>query len=201
LLAGLVAGAVLVLLATITVTLTHLWDGAAPPPQSGDWWPLLSQRNAWAAIVERVGWSLNETLILPFLLVLGRLLLRRTVPAILAGGAIWIAPDIINALTAQRGESTTDIVVSLLFTGLLFAVLVFVVMRWGLVGLFGASIVALLGHQVAPASDWNAWHAHPAILCLMVVGALAAYGCWAATGGWSLAGRPPTLPAPPPSVA
>jgi serine/threonine-protein kinase len=201
LLGGLVAGAFLLLLASSAVRLMALWDGVPPPPPRGNWSALLSQRDAWAVIVERVGWSVVETLILPFLLVLGRLLLRRTVPAILAGGAVWIAPDILGALADREGKSTADIVIGLLLLGVVLMVLILVVLRWGLVGLYGASIVSLLGHQVAPTPDWNAWHAQPSILCLIVVGALAAYGCWAATGGWSLVGRSLALPAAPPSVA
>jgi serine/threonine-protein kinase len=197
LLAGLVTGAFLLLLGSSAVKLTALWDGVPPPPPRGNWSVLLSQRDAWAAIVEMVGWSVVETLILPFLLVLGRLLLRRTVAAILAGGAIWIAPDILGELAGREGKSTADIVIGLLFLGVILVMLILVVLRWGLVGLYGAGIVGLLGRHVAPTSDWNAWHAQPAILCLMVVGALAAYGCWAATGGWALAGRSPAPPAAP----
>ena len=42
-------------------------------------------------------------------------------------------------------------------------------------------------------ADWSAWHSQPAIMALVVVVALAAYGFWAATAGRSFAAEADNL--------
>ncbi|HKY30934.1 MAG TPA: protein kinase [Candidatus Polarisedimenticolia bacterium] len=185
-LAGLLTGDAVLLLSPLRVVMTGIWDGAPPAPDQGSWISILSPGDAWAKILEVAGWSMTETLIIPFFMVITRLLLRRPFPAILAAGAIWITPDVLVALASRGERSAGELVIELLFTAAVLVLMVGLLLRWGLVAVFCMAIVGLLGHRLAPTSDWAAWHAQPAILCTVVVAALAAYAAWASIRGWSL---------------
>ncbi len=52
-------------------------------------------------------------------------------------------------------------------------------------------VAAFLGNigQLTRTADWTAWHSQPAIVAIVVIAALAAYGYWAATAGKRFAGE------------
>ena len=68
---------------------------------------------------------------------------------------------------------------------LLFALLLGLLLRWGMLALACAVIPFALVAKTATHS-WGDWHSRPAIVSLVFVGALAAYGFWAASRGRSL---------------
>jgi len=188
-LVGLVAGAVLLMLGALSHSTVSAWEGAPPTPVQGNWTSLLSQRDALAEIIRRLGWSIFESLIIPFFMVLGRLVLRRPIPSAIAAGAFWIAPDVATALQNPGEASIFAIIVGLLFLAAGLIVMIGVLLRWGLIALVSLNVAVVLGHHIAPTSDWTSWHAEPAILCVLVVAAIAAYACWAATRGRRLLGE------------
>ncbi len=63
----------------------------------------------------------------------------------------------------------------------LYAALIVVVLNRGPVGAVAMKFVWFLASFQASTDDWSAWHAQPAILATIVVGALALYAYWAVT--------------------
>ena len=57
-------------------------------------------------------------------------------------------------------------------------------LRFGLVAVMVSTVLGGIS-AVAATPDWSAWHSQPAVLCLVLVATLAAYGFWAASAGRS----------------
>lgn len=145
------------------------------------WIPgLIGQREIWSLTVQRVTWGVIEGLSLTFLLVLSRLLVRRPAPSAVLTATLWFLPDMVFLIT-ERGDST-ELVFQTVLPLTIFTLMMFVLFRWGLVGVIVMSMTGYMG-AAAPTSDWSAWHARPGIVCSLLIALLTAYGCWAATGG------------------
>ncbi len=67
------------------------------------------------------------------------------------------------------------------------AIYVMLLVRFGLLALAVSYILTNLAVSSATTS-WTAWHGQPGLIALVIVGLLAAYGFWAATGGRPLFG-------------
>jgi len=141
---------------------------------------LLGQRQIWSLMAERLGWGVMEALVLALLMVLGRFMVRRPIPAAVVAGTLWLLPDIFGALVQPPSTRVILIGGSLLLVDIV--VMLFVLLRWGLVGAMTMTLTTYWGSMV-PTSDWSAWHAQPGILCTVLLAAIAAYGYWAATPG------------------
>ena len=141
---------------------------------------LLGQHRIGSMVAERTGWGVLEALILALEMVLARFVVRRPLPAAVIAGVLWLLPDIIGAVLNPPSTSGFLIGGSLLVVDI--AVLITVLLRWGLVGAMTMSLTTYWGAMV-PTSDWSAWHAQPGILCTVLIAAIAAYGYWAVTPG------------------
>lgn len=179
-LAGLLAGGSLLLLAGFTLVAILSKEGMPGYVDTRGLPGLLGQRHTWSLMAERLLWGVMEALILALLMVLGRFMVRRPIPAAVVAGTLWLLPDIIGALMQPPSTRVLLIGGSLLLVQIV--VMLVVLLRWGLVGVMTMELTAYLGGMV-PTSDWSAWHAQPGILCTIFIAAIAAYGYWAATPG------------------
>ena len=179
-LAGLLAGGSMVLLAGFILVAVLAREGIPGFVDLRGLPGLLGQRHIWSLMAERLGWGVMEALVLTLLMVLGRFIVRRPIPAAVVAGTLWFLPDIIGALLEPPSTRVILIGGGLLLVDIV-AMLV-VLLRWGLVGVMTMSVTTYLGGMV-PTSDWSAWHAQPGILCTILLAAIAAYGYWAATPG------------------
>lgn len=179
-LAGLLAGGSMVLLAGFVLLLILAKEGMPGFIDLRGLQGLLGQRRIWSLAAERLAWGVMEALVLTLLMVLGRFLVRRPIPAAVVAGLLWFLPDIIGALLQPPSTRVLVIGGSLLIINI--TVMVVVLLRWGLVGVMTMSLTVYWGGMV-PTSDWSAWHAQPGILCTFLLAAIAAYGYWAATPG------------------
>ena len=173
-------GGAAALLALQAYRIVGMWNGVPAEPIFGSWRILLGQKEAWGGIARVLSWSLNNGLVIVFLLVIARRILRRPALAVIGAFVIQNVPNLIFALVFSEDFSTAEVVSFTLFDVVGYAGLVVVVLRWGLVGGIVMRFVWFLA-LLASTADWSAWHAQPAILATIVVGALALYGYWAAT--------------------
>jgi hypothetical protein len=179
-LVGLLVAAALSLFAPLQHVIQTAVEGAPHRPTIAGWDLLLGQRQALAMIIYICLGGMARGLFLTFVLVLGRMITRRQSLAVVATVIIWAIFEV------GRGISPQSPLVEIAFHCLWGAVLVAVLLRFGLVSFMASIIVVFLVHTGATA-DWSAWHAQPAFLCLAVVAVLAAYGFWAASAGRGLA--------------
>jgi hypothetical protein len=179
-LAGLLAGGAMVLLGGIGLVVI-LARGGMPDVIDIRGLPgLLGQRHLWSLVVERMTWGILDALVLTFLLVVARLVVRRRTLAAVVAGALWLVPDIIGML--MQPPSTAKLVIGGTSLIILVVVMVIVLLRWGIVGVMAMTFTSYWG-LMAPTHDWSAWHAQLGILCTLLLAAIAAYGYWAATPG------------------
>ena len=180
-LGGLAAGTVLLFVDYFSDVVLAAVQGGLVKPSIGDWNVLLGQRYALAKILQAVEASISGAFFLACLLVFFRLVLRRTWLAVVAA----IVISLILSLGSIPGTPELAIVVvaAILLNG---AISIGVLLRFGLVGMIAAGFVVAMGNLTQTA-DWTAWHAQPAIMAMVAVAALAAYGYWAATAGKSFA--------------
>jgi hypothetical protein len=179
-LAGVLAGGSVLLVWDLGLVVFQAREGI-PMALDLRWMPgLLGQREIWSLMTERVTWGVIEGISLTLLLVLSRRLLRRPIPSAVLTAALWFLPDMFYLLT-ERADAT-ELVFRTVFPLTTFALLMLVLFRWGLVGVIVMSVTAYIG-GAAPTSDWSAWHAQAGIVCTLLIAALIAYGCWAATAG------------------
>ena len=99
------------------------------------------------------------------------------------GSAIVISLILSLGRIPGTPELAIVVVAAILLNG---AISIGVLLRFGLVGMIAADFVVAMGNLTQTA-DWTAWHAQPAIMAMVAVAALAAYGYWAATAGKSFA--------------
>jgi serine/threonine-protein kinase len=126
-------------------------------------------------VAQQMSFASRHAIVLSFalvlVLVLARLLFRRTLPAALAAGAIYVL--------AYSGGS----LIGVLFASILAAIMLGVMVRSGVVAL-------VVTHWIASVMwlhwtrDFDAWHGQAAMMTLAAVVLLAAYGYWASTAGW-----------------
>jgi hypothetical protein len=179
-LAGLLAGGSMLLLAGFILVAILAWEGMPGFVDIRGLPGLLGQRHIWSLMAERLTWGVMEGLVLTLLMVLGRFMVRRPIPAAVVAGTLWFLPDITGALLQPPSTRALLIGGSLLLVDVV--VMLGVLLRWGLVGVMAMQLTTYLG-GMAPTSDWSAWHAQPGILCTILLAAIAAYGYWAATPG------------------
>ena len=176
---GLAVGAIAALAGPLQQWLLSWVEGAPAAPATGDWEVLLGQRLVLAALVKSLSDGIGLTFFVTMFLVLVRVVVRHQLLAAVLVVAIIGALG--GAGSASGGEAAIKIGVGVL----LFALLVSVLLRWGMLALVCAAIPNLLVATTAT-HTWGDWHSRPAIASLVFVGALAAYGFWAASRGRSL---------------
>jgi serine/threonine-protein kinase len=180
LLAGLVAGGVSELVTYASWQFMYTLEDMSGEPGYGSWENLLSQREAWGGIVRAMSWSLNNALVIAFILVIARRMVRRRAPAAIVALVIQMVPVFIYATWFSEDFATAELVGIMIEFTISYTALILVVLNWGLVGAVALRLAAILVTN-GDAVDWSAWHAQPAILATIAVSALAIYACWAAT--------------------
>jgi hypothetical protein len=178
-LAGVLAGALVLLPSVLGLVSFASREGVPAVGDIRGIHGLLGQREVWSLVLERVTWAVIEGLSLTFLMVVARLGLRRPVPSAVLAAVLWLAPDIGFVLASESRGIIPEVALQLVTV---VTVMILVLLRWGLVGLIAMQVTGFLG-DLAPTSDWSAWHAEPGIVCTLLIAALAGYGCWAATPG------------------
>ena len=181
-LGGLAAGTALLFVGYLTHVILGWVQEGPVKPSIGYWSGLLGQRYALATILGTVTWSIGQSVSLTFMLVVGKLVLRRTWLAVVAAGVIYM---FMSGLVQPTLEETIVIGTQ---AALVTAVHIGVLLRYGLVGLIVAVFLGNIG-QLTRTADWTAWHSQPAIMAIVVIAALAAYGYWAATAGKRFSGE------------
>jgi hypothetical protein len=148
--------------------------GSPVEPAVGNWNVLLGQRATLATILIQALAGLGQVLSLAFILVIAKMLLRRTWLAIPVAGVVYM---FMGGLVEDSPERTLVFgALSLLVTGIHIGLL----LRFGLVGLLAAVFVEDL-QNLTQITDWSAWYAQPGMMAMAAFAALAAYGVWAAT--------------------
>jgi serine/threonine-protein kinase len=181
-LAGVLAGAALCCVWPLEHTVVSVLQGVPIEP----WMTgvLLGPRHALSELTLSVIWAMTASLGTALILVAARFIARRQVPAVLLAGAVLVLIRFPHRQTVQWTVIFTVLVV------LWAAVYIGVLIRFGLVAMAVAAFVEEAPDNFA-ARDFTAWHGQPAILALVVVAAMAAYGFWAASGGRSLVREEP----------
>jgi hypothetical protein len=171
---GALAAAGLSLLAPLELFARSIAFGAPATPLGNNWSSLLGLRYALSGMILELGQDVTRSFFLVFLLVLGRMALRRPWPAVIATALVWVAMG--GVVQETLATSIIQIVSGALFTGVLLTL----ALRQGVLALMVSMFATELA-LMARASDWQAWHARPALLALFVFGLLVAYGYWAVT--------------------
>ena len=180
-LGGLAAGTVLLFVDYFARVVLASVQGGPVRPSIGDWDVLLGQRYARAEILQAVTNSIGHSFFLACLLVVGRLVLRRTWLAVVA--AIVISLIMSWGIVPGTPELAIVVVAAIVLGNV---ARIGVLLRFGLVGMIAAYIVVKIG-PLTQTVEWTAWHSQPAIMAIIMIAALAAYGYWAATAGRSFA--------------
>lgn len=179
-LGGLTVGCLVGIIVLPIPYLVAWWDGAPGQPEIGSWTVILDQKEAWGAVVMSLSWSFNGALVIVFLLVFARRILKRPAAAIVAAFMIQCIPTGLYVLALSGDYSAAEIVASRVVVMLGYAGLIYAVLHWGLVGAVAMRFIWFIAWWgLTP--DWGAWHARPGILATIAVAALALYGAWAAT--------------------
>ena len=103
-------------------------------------------------------------------LVVLRLWIQRAWVAVLVAVLLW---PLMDGFTLGEG---------MIYSIVGATISMFLLLRWGIVAMLLANAFLSLG-WMARSPDWSAWHANAAVMTLLFVAALAAYGFWAALGG------------------
>jgi len=185
-LGGLVAGTVLLFVDYLAHVVLGAVQGGPVKPQMGNWDVLLGQRYALAEILETfLVDTILDAFVLAFLLVVAKVVLRRTWLAVVAAGlvsAIMSGFEIMSDFAMSGFAPSTPGAIVIAAIVVQTAVRIGVLLRFGLVGICAAVAVSGIG-PLTRTADWTAWHSQPAIMAIVAVAALAAYGYWAATAG------------------
>jgi hypothetical protein len=129
---------------------------------------LIGQRMAFGQVLD-----LSLLLTFYFVLVMALILIRKWIknlPLSLTVAVLFWA--------MASGESTLEAIA--LNVGV-SAIMMFVLLRWGMVSFLMAEITFGLCFKAA-SPDWSAWHSQSPNVILMALGLLAFYGAWAAVG-------------------
>ena len=146
--------------------------GAAPQLNSAAY--LLGGRQAFGQWLMQIPSSIAGTLQFFFLLLGLKVLLRRD----------WIAAiAFVALLVGMRALQSTHLAVDVPTLLLVFAVLVLIVFRFGLVPLFVASFTVDMLGNVPFTADFSAWYMGTTLLTLLSVVALAGWGFYHSLGG------------------
>jgi len=159
-------------------SLSEIIRGRPVTPVWASFDELLGQRQIVAHIADGVLSSMNTGFQYVLMLLGLRLVLRRTSLAIVVFLLYGVASDGGSVMRLGLGIGAP---VSVVTTAIVIAVL----LRFGLVGLFVTMFAISLG-SLATTRLWTGWHAQPAITALVVFLALTAYGCWVATSGFRI---------------
>ena len=176
-LGGLFAGTLILFLVYLShVTLAAVQGGPFKPLIGGSWSVLLGQRYVLAEIFGVAMQSIGQALSLTFMLVVAKLLLRRTWLAVLVAGVGYM-------FTAGLIQDTfKETIVYGTLVAFIAVIHIAVLLRFGLVGLLVAAYLNNIEYMTRT-TEWTAWHSQPAIMALIVIAVLSAYGFWAATAG------------------
>ena len=180
---GLVFAAVTISLEAARAFLPLRWGYTAPlPPFGNSVAPLASAAFVATRAVATLQNSLQSTLVIAFLLIILRLILRRGWLAALAGGAF------LTAITDNGAAVTGTWFDTMMFT-LIIAVAVFVIYRFGLLAVLVGSFVDGLATTLPLTLRFSAWWATPSIISLALLIGLAAFGFYASRAGQPLFGK------------
>ncbi len=135
-------------------------------------------RGVAAEAAGRLVVSLMQTLLLAAILFVGTLLLRRRILAI---GLLW---TFAFAVGAGRENPLLEVPAGALTATLL----VFALLRFGLVGLGACFVAQNMLSSVPLTLDFSLWYAGYGLFFVLIVVALAAWGFWSAQGGGPLFG-------------
>ncbi len=168
-LVGVIGGGILFLLAVpVSQVISPLWSGKPFTPLLIPTGLLQGQRQTLGLIVDQA-MLLTFTLVFVVALILIRKVIRRRTVALLVTLLVW---------TLLNGASSG---VGLVFGLLQAAIMLLLLLRWGVVAMIVSWVVLRLSSR-ALASDWSAWYGQSAVLILVVLAALTCYGVWAAIG-------------------
>jgi hypothetical protein len=148
-------------------SISTLREGAPSGLQGYNLNLMLGERLVLGQFVEAL-LSANRWFLFVVALVVLRLLLKRAWPATALTVVLW--PLMIGVAIGE----------DLAYAVAVSAISMVVLLRWGVVSLVVTHLVVSMG-WIARASDWSAWHAKPAVMAVVFVGALTVYGVWAAT--------------------
>ena len=185
-LVGLVGGGAIGLIVPIQVHLRALLHEPTLRPLMGDWFVVLGQRHTLSDLLDQTTYALIGGVAAPFILVVGFLLFRSRLAAMIFLGVIFVA---LNYWPQSTGAAIVAFGAYALAVG---AIQVLVIVRFGLLAYVIALFLKNSIYQTATTS-WIAWHGQPGLIMLVVVALLAAYGFWAATAGRPLFGAAPVL--------
>jgi predicted Ser/Thr protein kinase len=164
--------------AAALVAMVHLLVGVGSSPSTAvQLGALLGVRGALAGFLSLIPSCVVRALVWFVLIFILRVVLRRDW---LAAGAFVAIYMILNAVAAPASP-----VLSALFGGLENALLVFTMLRFGLVALIASSFVYVLMLLFPITADFSAWYAGTSLFALISVAVMAAFALHA-----SLAGRP-----------
>lgn len=186
---GLLAGGAILLLSPAEYFVRSVLDGAPAYPRGANWDALLGPGHVVSDLGLALLESVSDVLTLTFVLVLTRIVLRRSVPAIAATFLVWVlfAGSESGMLTGTLPELARLIIQS--------AILLAVLIRRGVLTAAVAAFVVELGWR-ARVSDWGAWHSRPALWALAIFALLAFCAFRAALAGRPLL-EPTTVPVQP----
>ncbi|HSB63950.1 MAG TPA: serine/threonine-protein kinase [Thermoanaerobaculia bacterium] len=178
LLGGLLLGCVsLLLLFAVNLAPAFLASGGQTPVFfTGE--TLAGIRGVAAGAAGRLVGSLMQTLLLAAILFIGTLLFRQRV---LAVGLLW---TFAFAVGAGRENPLLEVPAGALTA----ALLVFALLRFGLVGLGACFVAQNMLTGVPLTLDFSLWYAGYGLFFVLIVVALAAWGFWSARGGGPLFG-------------
>jgi serine/threonine-protein kinase len=155
-------------LATVLlIKVVELWNGADAMSSPGATEILLGVRGTVATILMQAAYAIRSAMFFFFFLFMFRLLLRNRWVATLAFVAMFA---ILSAL-ASDNPAVDGVTTAIYFTALALAVL-----RWGLLSLAIALLVANLLLNMPATLDMSAWYAPSTLL---IVGAIVALTAWA----------------------
>ena len=185
-LAGTVAGAAIRLLDPLQHWGHSLIAGLPARPNLGNWDILLGTRVTLAEVDEALLGGIAAAFLIAFVLVVARLLIRRTAIAVVAATAFFALFVLIGGGVSAGSLPHALIQIGFAIVGV--GILVAVLLRFGLLAAIATTAVSEL-NVLAGSADWSAWHARPAVLTIAIVAAIALYGYWAASAGRSFLGE------------
>jgi len=183
-LVGLIAGALMFFAHPLSRWILSLIRSAPLPPRPYDWDILLGQTAALAWIGNQVLLGLAVAFFTLVALVIARAVTHRRWSAALIAALV---PFLVFR------DELTNLPAQLVVT----AVLIGVLLRWGLLAAGVAVVIYLLGFY-AQSPDWSAWFSQGAVMTLALAALLALYAVWAATGGRPRGSAPDLVGAPHP---
>jgi Protein kinase domain len=171
---GTIFGLLLVLIYEIKQILL-MRTGAAPAFHAEDF--LMGGRFALGAWLMHVPLAIQVTLVMFFLLLFFRVLVRNQ----------WLAAILFVALlTSMKTVSSDHPTIEAAAQIVIYALLVFVVFRFGLVALATGMVVADVMLNVTLTVDFSAWYASTGAFVLLSMAAIAIWGFYNALGGQTL---------------